>query len=291
MADPVSPPVSVARLTDTTSTRRRRVVDLGWGFNVALGIVLLILVLGLLAPVIARSSPLEINAKARLQGPSWSHWLGTDHVGRDVLTRLIFGARTAFLGLVITIAVTMVIGVPWGFLAGYLGGVFDTVLMRAADAMLSFPGLVLAIAITGALGPSLVNAMVALGVVFSPSIARLLRSAILPLRGAPFVLVARSLGVSRARIAVRHVVPNAFAPAFVQLCAIASLAIVIEASLSFLGLGVQPPQPSWGRDLADAYKYFASAPFATIAPGGVVTASAFCMTRIGDGLRQLIGTE
>lgn len=261
------------------------------GLAVTLTLLLIIVVVSILAPLLSSADPLRQAVEHRFEGPSATHWLGTDEIGRDFLVRIIWGARSAFEGVLITLGVTALIGVPWGLLAGYAGGIVDEALMRIADALLSFPGIVLAIAITGSLGPSLVNAMISVGVVFSPIIARLLRSSVLPVRRAEFVLVARSLGASRLRVSVRHVLPNAMAPVLVQLCALASIALLIETALAFLGLGVQPPFASWGGDLADAYQNFTINPLLTVVPGVATVLAAFLMSRVGDGLRDLLGTR
>ena len=239
---------------------------------------------GLLAPY----SPIAQNIAVRLSGPTAHHLLGTDVDGRDTLSRIIWGARNAFLGVAIALAGAIVLGVPWGLIAGYGGTVVDEVLMRLADGLLSFPGIVLAIAITGILGPSLFNAMISVSVVFAPIIARLLRSAVLPIRNAEFVMISRSLGISSIRVSLRHVLPNALAPVLVQLFGLASLSFIIEAALSFLGLGVQPPTAAWGADLAQAYTNFTAAPLNTVAPGITITLAALCVSAVGDGVRNLL---
>ncbi len=251
----------------------------------AIAVVVLLVVIGLLATVIAPHDPLKTDANNTFGSPSGANWLGTDQAGRDVLTRLMYGAAASFQGTAIAVAVFLLIGVPWGLAAGYLGGPLDEVSMRLADAILSIPGLVLAVAITGVVGSGLNMSMVALGFIFSPSIAMLLRSNILPIRRADYLLVARSLGVSNARAAIRHVLPNAFAPVLVQACSLASIAMIVQAALGFLGLGVNPPHPSWGGDLADAYLFFTEAPFATVVPGLVIVLAAFSISRIGDAIR------
>ncbi|WFE40958.1 ABC transporter permease [Micromonospora sp. WMMD998] len=249
-------------------------------------VVLLVLLAGLFAHWLAPYDPLAIDPANPYAGPSGAHWLGTDANGRDVLSRLMHGSAASFRGIAITVGVAGVVGSLWGLVAGYLGGPVDEILMRLADAVISFPGIVLAIAITGALGPSLVTAMLSVGVVFAPVVARLLRAQVLALRQAEFVLVARSLGVSGWRIAVRHVLPNAMGPVVVQLCGLASTALIIEAALGFLGLGVQPPAPSWGPDLARAYADFYVTPLLTVAPGLLITVTAFAISQFGDGLRD-----
>jgi peptide/nickel transport system permease protein len=215
------------------------------------------------------------------------HFLGTDLDGRDVFSRLIYGSTSAYEGVGIALLVTVIIGIPWGLIAGFGGKAADESLMRVADMFFSFPALILSIGIISVLGPSLVHSMVAVGVAFAPSIARLLRGATLPLKRADFVLVASSLGVRRARIVLRHVMPNAIAPILVQMFALASITLIIQAALGFLSLGAQPPAPSWGNDLATAYSYFLSNPTATIAPGVCIAIAAWSLSALGDGLREV----
>lgn len=267
-------------------TRRRKPRD--WVTALAILAILALILGGLLAPWIAPYDPLKTNAVDALFGPSGAHWLGTDQAGRDVLSRVLYGSAATFRGTAIAVATLLIIGVPWGLAAGYIGGIFDELSMRLADSILSIPGLVLAIAITGVLGSGLAMSMIAVGFVFAPSIAMQLRSSIIPIRRSDYVLIARSLGVSSLRSAFRHVLPNAFAPVLVQACGLASLALVVQAGLSFLGLGAEPPDASWGRDLADVYLYFTKAPFATIVPGLVILVAAFSLSRIGDALRALL---
>jgi peptide/nickel transport system permease protein len=256
--------------------------------RVGLVVFALLLLASLFAPLLPIRDPLVQTLTLRNAGPSWQHWLGTDLVGRDVLSRAIYGCRSAFGGVLIGIVSMLVIGVPWGLAAGFAGSVVDEVLMRIADALLSFPPLVLAIGVVSALGPSIVHSMVAVGVISAPGIARLLRSAVLPVRDAQFVLIARSLGVGRLRIAVRHVLPNAMAPVVVQTVAAASYFLIVEAALGFLGLGTAPPSASWGADMASAYLYFTANPTATIVPGLAITIGAWSVSAIGDGMRDVL---
>jgi peptide/nickel transport system permease protein len=269
-------------------SRRRKDRRFGWGSRVALAVMLLIILCAVIPGLLAPYSPIAQDISTRLSGPTAQHVLGTDSDGRDVLSRIIWGARDAIQGVAIAITGTIVLGVPWGLIAGYGGPVVDEILMRIADAVLSFPGLILAIAITGILGPSQRNAMLAVAFVFSPVIARLMRSSVLPLRNAEFVMVSRSLGANPVRVTVRHVLPNAFAPVLVQLFGLASLCFIIEAGLTFLGLGVQPPAASWGADLAQAYTNFTAAPLNTVAPGVTITLAALCVSALGDGVRRLL---
>jgi len=278
-------------LVPAVQTRRRRVGSSGFGLVPTIGLTLftLMLLVSVAAPFLPLQDPLAQTLSDRSAGPSSAHWFGTDMVGRDVFSRTIYGCRSAFGGIGIATAVMLLIGIPWGLAAGFSGTVVDEVLMRVADAFLSFPALILAIGVVSVLGPSLENGMMTVGVICSPVIARLLRSAVLPLRDAQFVQIAGSLGVSRPLIALRHVLPNAMAPVLVQTFALAAQFLIVQAALGFLGLGSPPPAPSWGQDMADAYLHFTSEPFTTIVPGVAITLGAWSISAIGDGLREILG--
>jgi peptide/nickel transport system permease protein len=257
---------------------------------VGLAVFTVLLVAGLVAPLLPIANPLAQTLTLRNAAPSAHHLLGTDQVGRDILSRIIYGSRSAFEGAGVGLLAMLTLGVPWGLAAGFAGSVADELLMRTADAFLAFPALILAIGLVSLLGPSMVHSMVAVGIISAPAIARLLRSAVLPIRQSQYVLVAGSLGVSPARVAVRHVLPNAIAPVLVQTFAMASYFLIIEAALGFLGMGVPPPAPSWGQDLANAYINFTSNPFATVVPGIAITIGAWSISLIGDGLREMLIT-
>lgn len=265
---------------------RGRWYEFRFGARVGLIVTVILILAGLLAPLVAPDNPLHLYG-ATTAGPSLSHLLGTDLDGRDVFSRLIYGSTSAYEGVGIAMLVTLIIGIPWGLLAGFGGKAADESLMRVADMFFSFPALILSIGIISVLGPTLVHSMVAVGVAFAPSIARLLRGAALPLKRADFVLVASSLGVRRTRIVLRHVMPNAVAPILVQLFSLASITLIIQAALGFLALGAQPPAPSWGNDLATAYTYFLSNPLATVAPGVCIAVAAWSLTALGDGIREV----
>jgi peptide/nickel transport system permease protein len=256
------------------------------GARIGLVVTAILILAGIFASLVAPDNPLRLFPQVA-QGPSLHHLLGTDLDGRDVLSRLIYGSTSAYEGVGIALLVTAIIGIPWGLIAGFGGRAADEGLMRLADVFFSFPALILSIGIISVLGPSLVHSMVAVGIAFAPSIARLLRGATLPLRRADFVLVASSLGVRRSRIVMRHVLPNAIAPILVQMFALASIALIIQAALGFLSLGAQPPAASWGNDLATAYTYFLSNPTATIAPGVCIAVAAWSLSALGDGLREV----
>jgi len=243
------------------------------------------------APLIAPDNPLAQNLGHTMAAPSWSHLLGTDYYGRDVLSRLLWGGRSAFLGVLISLGVGLGLGVPWGLAAGYWPRWTGTVLMRVADTLLAFPALVLAVVITGILGPNLVTSMTSVGVVFAPVLARLTRVGVLEVREREYVLSARMSGCSKGVILIRHVIPAALGPVVVQATIFAGIAFIIEGGLSFLGLGVQPPAPSWGGDLALAYQYILSSPGQVVAPGLLIAIVVLCVYRIGDSLRARLDTQ
>jgi peptide/nickel transport system permease protein len=265
----------------TARRGRRRPVGLVVSIIIVVGLILA----ALLAPVIAPFSPLNQNLSDTMAGPSWTHLLGTDYYGRDVLSRLLWGGRTAFGGVAISLAVGLILGVPWGLAAGYWPRWAGGVLMRIADTLLAFPALVLAVVITGILGPSLVTSMTSVGVVFAPVLARLMRVGVLEVREREFVLSARLSGCPRRVILIRHVLPAALGPVTVQATIFAGIAFIIEGGLGFLGLGVQPPAPSWGGDLALAYQYILSSPGQVVPPGILIAVIVLCVYRIGDSLR------
>jgi peptide/nickel transport system permease protein len=256
--------------------------------TIALAFILILILMSVFASVVAPFGPNVQDYTEALRGPSMHHLLGTDELGRDVLSRLIYGARSAFGGLAILVVVSGVVGTAWGLAAGFLGGWADAILMRIADTWLAFPGLVLAMAVAGVLGASLNHSMEAIGLVSAPFLARLLRSSVLQNRRADYVLVARSLQVSRLRCAVFHVLPNSWAPAFVQLWLSLSIGLLTEAGLGYLGLSVQPPAADWGSMLAESYRYFLSSPLETVAPGVVITITCLALAQIGEGMRRVL---
>ena len=261
------------------------------GLVVSLVVVGGLIVTAVLAPLIAPDNPLAQNLSHTMAAPSWSHLLGTDFYGRDVLSRLIWGGRSAFLGVVISLAVGLGAGIPWGLAAGYWPRWTGALLMRVADTLLAFPALVLAVVITGILGPNLDTSMTSVGVVFAPVVARLTRVGVLEVRQREFVLSARLSGCPRRVILLRHVIPAALGPVVVQATIFAGLAFIIEGGLSFLGLGVQPPAPSWGGDLALAYQYILSSPGQVVAPGALIAIVVLCTYRIGDALRASLSAR
>ena len=248
----------------------------------------LICLAAILAPLVAPYDPTQIKLSAKLKPPSLEHLLGTDHFGRDMLSRLIWGARVSLMVGVGVVTFALSLGVPIGLAAGYLGGRVDNALMRLMDGFLTFPPLLLGVAIVGLLGPDLQNVMIALGIVQVPVLARIVRSATLAVSKETYIVATRALGGGTMRIVVRHILKNILSAVIVQMTIGFSAAIITEASLSFLGIGTQPPMPSWGRDLAEARRFIADAPWLFLAPTGLITLCVLSINFIGDGLRDAL---
>ena len=262
--------------------RRRKGAMLG------LAIVALFVVVAVFAPLIAPYDPIATSWSAVRKAPSWAHWLGTDEVGRDILSRIIFGARASLSAGVVSVGIAVGIGVPLGLLAGYAGGWIDALLSRVVDAMLAVPFLILAIALAAFLGPSLSNAMIAIGVTATPIIVRLTRGQTLAARVEDYVEAARAVGNPRWRIALRHILPNIVPPLLVQASLAVAGAIIAEAALSVLGLGQQPPSPSWGSMLNSSQRFIAQAPWMAFWPGFAIFLAVLSFNLLGDGLRDAL---
>ncbi len=259
-----------------------------WGAVLVLAVFV---TLALLAPAIAPYDPNQQDLLARLRPWSAAHWLGTDEYGRDQLSRLIFGARVSLLAAVEVVAVGLVLGVPAGVLAGFFPGLIDGALSRISDALMSVPSLVLALTIVAVLGQGLASAMFAVGIVFSPRFFRVARASTLEVRQETFIEASFAIGCGWWRVAWRHVLPNAMSPLVVQIAVVLGAAITAEASLSFLGIGVQPPTASWGGMLASAYANLYQAAFLIWAPGLAIAATVLAFTIIGDQAREALGTR
>jgi len=244
-------------------------------------------VLAIAAPLVARHSPTAMIAMP-FSGMSAAHWLGTDDLGRDVFSRLVFGARASLQAALVAVGIAVVIGVPIGLVSGFRGGWADALLMRIVDTFLSFPGIILAIAITAVLGTGLMNAMVAVGIVFSPSIARLMRGQVLVTRERGYVEAAETFGSPSWWIVIRHIVPNAIQPVVIQATFMLGLAVLAEASLSFVGLGVQYPNPSFGVMLRSAAQFTAIHPAGVYPPGLAITLLVLAFNALGDSLREVL---
>lgn len=248
----------------------------------------LMCIAAIVAPFIAPFDPVQIKLAAKLQPPGSEFLAGTDHFGRDVLSRLIWGARVSLSVGFIVVAFAVSLGVPIGLAAGFFGGWIDNLLMRGMDAFLTFPPLLLGVAIVGLLGPDIQNVMIALGIVQVPVLARIVRGSTLAVREETYITASRALGASSTRIVLRHILRNILSPIVVQLTIVFSAAVIAEASLSFLGLGTQPPRPSWGRDLAEARRYMADAPWLFLAPTAMIMLCVLSINFVGDGLRDAL---
>ncbi len=249
-------------------------------------VVLLFVLMALLAPYLAPFDPTRPDFLAVRQAPSEVYRLGTDEIGRDVLSRVIFGARASLVAGVLAVAIATLIGVPLGLLAGFYRGALDELIMRVTDAVLSFPFLILAIALAAILGPSLTNAMIAIGISTAPTFVRLTRGQVLAVKAEEYVQAARAIGASDARLIARHILPNCMTPIVVQATLTVALAIIAESALSFLGLGVQPPTPSWGGMLNTAKNFLIQAPWMAIWPGISIFLTVLAFNLFGDGLRD-----
>lgn len=255
---------------------------------VGLVIVLLFVGLAVFAPWLAPHDPVATSWGAIRKAPSVAHWFGTDEIGRDVLSRVVWGTRASLLAGVVSVSISLLLGVPIGLIAGFVGGAADALISRLTDAFLACPFLILAIALAAFLGPSLTNAMIAIGVSATPIFVRLTRAQVLNVKIEDFVEAARALGNPPWRIALRHVLPNVTAPLIVQATLAIAAAVIAEASLSFLGLGQQPPEPSWGSMLNTAKNYVDQAPWMAVWPGLAIFALVLAFNLVGDGLRDAL---
>jgi peptide/nickel transport system permease protein len=255
---------------------------------IALTVIVLFIGVAVCAPWISPWDPLATNFAAVRQAPSLAHWFGTDDIGRDVLARVIYGSRASLLAGVVSVLISIAIGVPAGLVAGYAGGYADLLIARLTDALLACPFLILAIALAAFLGPSLENAMIAIGISATPAFIRLARGTTLAVKAEEFILAARAIGNPPWRIALRHVLPNIVPPLLVQATLAIAAAVIAEASLSFLGLGQQPPQPSWGSMLNTAKNYLDNAPWMALWPGLSIFLLVLSFNLVGDGLRDAL---
>jgi peptide/nickel transport system permease protein len=274
---------------ETTPGRRalRRLARRG-GAMFGFAIVAFFVVLALLAPWLAPYDPVATSWGAVRAAPSAAHWFGADELGRDVLSRIVWGTRASLLAGVVSVSISLALGVPIGMAAGYLGRWVDALISRITDAMLASPFLILAIALAAFLGPSLTNAMIAIGVSATPVFIRLTRAQVLSAKSEDYVEAARALGNPHLRIALRHIFPNIVAPLIVQATLAIAAAVIAEASLSFLGLGQQPPAPSWGSMLNTARNYVDQAPWMAIWPGVSIFLLVLSFNLLGDGLRDAL---
>jgi len=274
---------------------RRRAAALSWrrlvrSPNLLIGCAVLVLVIGaaVFAGQIAPYNPIDEAFADQLKSPSWLHLFGTDEFGRDIFSRVLYGARIALGAGIVADGIAIVFGVFFGVVSGYFGGRVDAVIMRGVDVMLAFPYLLLAMIVVAILGPSLINAMIAIGVVYTPQFARLVRGAVLAIREQEFVEAARGLGGGAVRILGRHVLPNILSPIMVMTTLTVGFAIVETAGLSFLGLGASPPTPEWGSMLATGRSFMLTAPWIATFPGLAILVTVIGFNLVGDGLRDLL---
>lgn len=253
------------------------------------GIVLLVLTVALFAPIfIPPEWATQMDMRARLAGPSVAHPMGTDQLGRDLMYRMLLGAQTSIMIAGTAVLMSLVIGLPLGLISGYFGGWIDNVLMRLVDTLLAFPALLLALTISAVLGPNLTNTIIAIGIAFTPYLARIIRGEALRVAQMPYVEAARAAGTSDAWMILRHVLPNIMPPIIVQGTISLAFAILAEAGLSFLGLGTQPPDASWGLMIQASRDYLDIAPWTALVPGAAVAITVLGLNMFGDVLRDVL---
>lgn len=257
----------------------------------ALVVLVVLVVSAAAAPLIAPYRPEAIDVLDRLAAPSAAHWLGTDSLGRDTFSRLLFAGRASLFAAALAVVIAVVLGVPAGLVAGYVGGALDWVLGRIADVLMTFPAIILAIAIIAATGPGLTNAMVALGIVYAPRLFRVVRSATLAVRAETYIEASVSIGTPAMSIITRRVLPNILSPLLVQVSLMLAAALLAEAALSLLGLGVVPPTASWGNMLGRGFGEIRSSPLLVWWPGLAIALATLSFNLIGDGLRDALGRE
>ena len=292
MADiPYDDALAASRADETIESPARRALrrlKRRKGALFGLAVIALFVALALFAPLISPYDPAAQSWSAVRKAPSALHWFGTDDVGRDILARIIFGARASLLAGVVSVGIALSIGVPLGLIAGYVGGWVDVLLSRITDAMLAVPFLILAIALAAFLGPSLTNAMIAIGVTTTPIFVRLTRGQVMTVKVEDYVEAARAIGNPRWRIALFHILPNILPALLVQATLSIAAAIIAEAALSFLGLGQQPPAPSWGSMLNSAQRFLSNAPWMAVWPGLAIFLTVLSFNLLGDGLRDAL---
>jgi peptide/nickel transport system permease protein len=281
MADIATPPRRNAQRALTNLGRNRAALA-------GLGVIVTLIIAAVFAPLLAPYNPYAVALDTRLLPPDQAHLLGTDELGRDILSRLLYGARVSLWVGVVTVALSGVIGITGGVVAGYLGGYWDAVIMRLVDVFLAFPVIVLAIAIVAVRGPGLTNVLIALAMVYWTTYARVSRSIVLALREEEYTWAARTLGATPTRIMLRHLLPNAVAPLIVLASLGMGNAIVAEAALSFLGLGIQPPEASWGSMLNFGMQFLRDASFLSTTPGLAIFVTVLGFNLLGDGLRDAL---
>jgi peptide/nickel transport system permease protein len=280
------PGKQIKRVTEFQRFRRvffgRKVVIFGF-------VVIMILILAaIFAPLLAPYNPYGQDLANALKHPSLHHWLGTDEIGRDILSRLIYGTRTSLMVGVVAVGVAAAIGITLGMLSGYFGGWADNIIMRIIDALMAIPGLVLALVFAAILGGGLKNIMFAVGISLVPSYCRLMRGLVLSVKGSDYILAAHSLGARDWRIMLRHVLPNCLPPLIVLVTLQLGMAILTEASLSYIGIGISPPGAAWGNMVSEGYKFLMMNPVLSFAPGLSIMLVVLAFNLVGDGLRDAL---
>lgn len=255
---------------------------------IGVAIVALLILVGIFGPAFAPYDPNEMDFAERFVSPNSSHLMGADDFGRDILSRLMVGARVSLQVALIAVGIATVTGTLLGMVAGYSNRLVDELIMRAMDVLFAFPAILLAIAILAALGRGVANAMIAIGIVYTPIFARIARSAVISVRGEEFVEAALAIGASRGRILFRHIFPNSLAPLIVEISLSLAFAILAEAALSFFGLGTQPPDPSWGRMLSEGRAFFRQSIWLGVFPGLAIMLTVMGFNFLGDGLRDVL---
>lgn len=253
-----------------------------------LGVILVLVIMAIFAPIIAPFGYDYQQLANRLQGPSSTHWFGTDHLGRDIFSRIIYGSRVSLQVGLISIGIATLVGGLLGAVAGYYSGHFDTVVMRFMDILLAIPGILLAISIVSTLGPGITNLMIAVGIGAIPVNARVIRASVMTVRDQEFIEAAKAVGTSDARIIFRHILPNATAQIIVQSTLGVAGAILAAAGLSFIGLGIQPPSPEWGAMLSEGRQHLRDYWHVTTFPGLAIMITIFALNLLGDGLRDAL---
>ncbi len=291
MSDTALPAIAAADLAEELESPARRALRRLFrrkGAVAGLAVVTTFILLAIFAPLVSPYDPVATSWTLVRKPPSTLHWFGTDELGRDVLARVIYGTRASMLAGLISITIAMSIGVPFGLVAGYRGGFADALISRITDAMLACPFLILAIALAAFLGPSLGNAMIAIGVSATPVFIRLTRGQVMSVKVEDYVEAARAMGNPPWRIALVHILPNILPALLVQATLSIAAAIIAEAALSFLGLGQQPPAPSWGSMLNAAQRFLTNAPWMAIWPGLAIFLVVLSLNLVGDGLRDAL---
>ncbi|MDA9410840.1 MULTISPECIES: ABC transporter permease [unclassified Bradyrhizobium] len=281
-------PITDTGELDSPARRARRRLFKRKAAVAGLVVLIVFILLALLAPLLVPYDPIATSWSLVRKPPTTAHWFGTDELGRDILSRVIYGARASLLAGLISVAIALGIGVPLGLVSGYRGGFVDALISRITDAMLACPFLILAIALAAFLGPSLGNAMIAIGISATPVFIRLTRGQVLSVKAEDYVEAARALGNPPWRIAVSHILPNILPALLVQATLSIAAAIIAEAALSFLGLGQQPPSPSWGSMLNAAQRFLTQAPWMAIWPGLAIFLVVLSLNLLGDGLRDAL---